>query len=156
MAVIPQIEVSNRVRLSPAPSIVVGQPPWSNIPDSTCRWKTRTFASLMRRARFCGCAHRLVCGLWRPDGADRPASRPALTTSLRSDERFGFGGRAVGDPLRVRLIQIDAGEDRSQGRARHRPIDAATGLPVHCRALPSHCKFSLPEDVFINTLTPLT
>src|ERR1700730_6255125 len=71
-------------------------------------------------AERAGCADRLVrfARIW--PRADRTGSRPPVAVVVCGDEASRPCRRAVGDPTREKCLQDDAGEDGSQGRARHR------------------------------------
>src|SRR5215468_9186468 len=70
-------------------------------------------------------AHRLVRFIGLCADPDRPGGWSALAMALRGDEESRAGGRAFRDAARARCLQGDAGQVRSQRRARDCAADAA-------------------------------
>src|SRR6516164_7342300 len=70
-------------------------------------------------------AHRLVRFIGLCADPDRPGGWSALAMALRGDEESWAGGRAFRNAARARCLQGDAGEVRSQRRARDCAADAA-------------------------------
>src|SRR6516162_9426761 len=132
-AVVPQTDGVESAESGWSRSNIIEGRPWTIMQESTCLWNTRAFVLWTRlatsfartnRQRTRG-AHRLVRFIGLCADPDRPGGWSALAMALRGDEESWAGGRAFRNAARARCLQGDAGQVRSQRRARDSEADAA-------------------------------